>query len=192
MKSFILAFIPIFVAVDALGTLPIFISLTEDLEERKKREIIYQSVLTAALVGISFIFIGKGIFALLGITVADFMVAGGILLLGMALMDLLTPEKTRKNIEPQTLGVVPLGTPLMVGPAVLTTILMLVDVYGLLPTLLALLINILLAGLIFLTAEYILRMLGRTGIKAISRVTSILLAAIAVMLIRKGLSQLIG
>ncbi len=192
MKSFILAFIPIFVAVDALGTLPIFISLTEDLAERKKRGIIYQSVLTAALVGISFIFIGKGIFALLGITVADFMVAGGILLLGMALMDLLTPEKTRKNIEPQTLGVVPLGTPLMVGPAVLTTILMLVDVYGLLPTLLALLINILLAGLIFLTAEYILRMLGRTGIKAISRVTSILLAAIAVMLIRKGLSQLIG
>ena len=192
MKSFILAFIPIFVAVDALGTLPIFISLTEELEERKKRGIIYQSVLTAALVGISFIFIGKGIFALLGITVADFMVAGGILLLGMALMDLLTPEKTRKNIEPQTLGVVPLGTPLMVGPAVLTTILMLVDVYGLFPTLLALLTNILLAGLIFLTAEYILRMLGRTGIKAISRVTSILLAAIAVMLIRKGLSQLIG
>jgi len=100
---------------------------------------------------------------------ADFMVAGGILLLGMALMDLLTPEKTRKTIEPQTLGVVPLGTPLIAGPAVLTTLLMLVDVYGLFPTLSALLINILLAGLIFFSANYVTHILEKLDLKPYPR-----------------------
>ena len=169
MKSFLLAFIPIFVAVDALGTLPIFISLTEEIEGKQRRRIICKSILTAALIAISFIFIGKGIFSLLGITMADFMVAGGILLLGMALMDLLTPEKTRKTIEPQTLGVVPLGTPLIAGPAVLTTLLMLVDVYGLFPTLSALLINILLAGLIFFSANYVTHILEKLDLKPYPR-----------------------
>ena len=95
MENFILAFVPLFVSVDAFGLLPIFISMTEGIEEEKRRRIILQSVITALLIAILFLFLGKAIFSLLGITVADFMIAGGVLLFVIALADLLTIEKKR-------------------------------------------------------------------------------------------------
>ena len=189
-KNIVLAFIPLFIAVDAVGVLPIYISLTLEEDERGKRKIILQSMLTAICMAVGFIFLGKAIFRLLGIAMGDFMIAGGAVLFCIAIIDIIRTGKTRRQ-PGRELGIVPLGTPLIVGPAVLTTSLIIIDEYGLLATIVSVVVNILIAGLIFTLSRFIIRVLGEPGTKALSKVTSLLLAAIAVMMIRKGLIQLL-
>ena len=186
-----LAFIPLFVAVDAIGIAPIFVSLTVHLEQKDKNKIILQSMLTAICLAIGFIFLGKAVFKLMGITIGDFMVAGGSILFCIAIIDILSQTKQR-HIPADELGAVPLGTPLIVGPAVLTTSMLIVSQYGLSATIISVIVNILLAGLILKLSSFLIKALGESGSKALSKIMSLLLASIAVMLIRKGVSQLIG
>ena len=191
LKSFWLCFVPLFVAVDAIGVLPMFLGLTEDLEKPVVRRVLRQSVLTASIVGLSFLAIGKGVLSLLGITVADFMVAGGVLLFVISISDILSAAKVRRRVDPDSLGAVPLGVPLITGPAVLTTSVLLLNEYGFLPTAAMLVLNILIAGLFFESAEAINGFLGQAGTKTTSKIASLLLAAIAVMIVRKGIELLI-
>ena len=189
-KDIILTFIPIFVAMDPLGNMPIFISLTEGLRKQEMRKIIRDAVITASIAILVFLFVGKGVFILLGITVSDFMVAGGILLLIIAITILLNIERVKRASQKEV-GIVPLGTPLIAGPAVFTTSLILIDLYGIAPTIISLIINISITGVIFINAAYISKKLGRGGTKAISKITAIFLAAIAVMMIRIGILEVI-
>jgi multiple antibiotic resistance protein len=191
IKNILLAFIPIFVAVDAVGVLPIFVSLTEGMEEKKKAKIIVQSVITALCLAVGFIFLGKAVFKVLGITIGDFMVAGGAILFCLAITDIINPVKQRR-IPSEEPGAVPLGTPLIVGPAVLTTSITIISQYGLPATLISVTVNIVLAGVIFGLSSLVIKALGEAGSKALSKVASLLLAAIAVMLTRKGLMEFIG
>ena len=186
IKNIVLAFIPIFVAVDAIGVLPIFVSLTRGISRKEKSTIVRQSIITALCVAIAFIFLGKGVFRLLGISIGDFMVAGGIVLFCIAIIDILNSEK-RRRIPSKELGAVPIGTPLIVGPAVLTASLIIIAEYGLLATLISVFINVLLAGLIFSFSQILIKILGEAGSKALSKVMALLLAAIAVMMVRKGI-----
>jgi len=180
------AFIPLFVAVDAIGLLPIFVSLTEGLSESEKKKIIVQSMFTATLLAIGFIFVGQIIFNILGIEIGDFMAAGGALLFCIAIIDIVNPGKERR-MPASDLGAVPLGTPLIVGPAVLATSLLMRSQYDLLPTVISVIANILIAGLTFNSSRWLIKVLGEAGTKALSKIMSLLLAAIAVMLIRKGI-----
>ena len=186
LQNILLSFIPIFVAVDAIGVLPIFASLTDGLVQRERTKIIIQSMLTASCLAIGFIFLGKVVFRFLGITVSDFMIAGGAILFCLAIIDIINPVKERR-VPSNDLGAVPLGTPLIVGPAVLTTSLIIVSQYGTYATLISVLANVMLAGLVFSLAGTLIKFLGEAGSKALSKVTSLLLAAIAVMMIRKGI-----
>ena len=190
ITNFLLALIPIFVAIDAIAVLPIFLSMTEGMPPDDKKIIIKQSVITAFLVSVCFLAVGKFIFSALGITVADFKIAGGIVLLVLAINDLLFPEKTRR-FQGSSIGVVPLGMPLIVGPGVLTTIIILVDTYGYLPALFSILVNLFIVWLAFNKSDAIMKILGENGAKGFSKVMSIFLAAIAVMMIRRGIFELI-
>jgi multiple antibiotic resistance protein len=187
MNEFWLCFVPLFVAVDAVGVLPIFLSLTEGLDSARLPRVIAQSIVTASVVGIVFLVSGPALLRFLGIEVSDFMIAGGVLLLAISLSDLLTGEKRQRQTDPDSLGAVPIGVPLITGPAVLTTCILLANAHGKPLTALALIANVILAGVIFRFADPITGRLGRTGTRTISKVASLLLAAIAVMLIRKGL-----
>jgi len=194
MKSFWLCFVPLFVAVDAIGILPMYLSITEGLSRRHLRKVLLQSILTASVVAAAFLFVGQATFRLLGITVADFMVAGGVLLFVIALSDLLSTRNLQRQVEPDpaTLGAVPIGIPLMVGPAVLTTILLLAEEHGRLPTLAAMTVNIILAGLIFGSSRTITRLMGKAGTRTFSKIANLILAAIAVMIVRKGILNFIS
>jgi multiple antibiotic resistance protein len=191
LKDILLSFIPLFIAVDAIGVMPMFVGLTTELEQKAKTRIIVQSMLTAACLAIAFVLGGKLLFRWLGITIGDFMIAGGAILFSLAIIDLVNPTKKRRAPE-QDLGVVPLGTPLIAGPAVLTTSMLIVSEYGLIATMISLLSNILVAGLILRGSIILTRVLGAAGSKALSKITSLLLAAIAVMLIRKGFEEFLG
>lgn len=186
MKSFLLSFIPIFVAMDAIGVLPMYMGFTEHLKKREKRRIVTQSIVTAFLIGIVFVFLGQWIFKILGVMVSDFKIAGGLVLLAIALRDILQHEKS-VHLSPETMGAVPIGTPLVTGPAVLTTIVMMVDSYGLALTVSSFVVNLAITWVVFHYADTISGVLGRAGSKAVSKIAHLLLAAIAVMMIRKGL-----
>jgi len=192
MKAIILCFVPLFVAVDVIGILPMFLNLTEGIATVRRRQIIIQSVLTAAAVAILFVLVGPSIFRLLNISVADFMVTGGMLLFIIALRDMLSAEKSQRYGDLATLGAVPIGVPLITGPAVLTTSLLLYNQHGAFPTFTALITNIFFAGVIFWFADTITRILGNAGTKTMSKIASILMASIAVMMIRKGIIAIIA
>jgi multiple antibiotic resistance protein len=191
VQAYFLAFVPIFMAVNAFGLLPLFIGLTGGMTVHDRRRAIGQSVLTAAGVAVVFVFLGKGLFDAMGIMVEDFMIAGGAVLFLIAAHDVLaTTELEHRVVEPGV-GAVPLGVPLIVGPAVLTTSLILVDVYGYGPTLVSIIVNVALAGVLLWLADPLTRLLGAAGSKVMTKVSSLILAAIAVMLIRKGVLEVV-
>ena len=179
-------------AVNVIGVLPMFMNLTQGLDRPKINRIIVQSVVTATIVAVVFLAVGKIILDLLGITVSDFMIAGGTLLFIISLDDLMSVERRWSQIDPESLGAVPLGVPLIVGPAVLTTILILVHEYGSLATVAALILNILIAGIIFWLYAPIIRLLGKSGARTVSKLAALLLAAVAVMMVRKGVMLLLA
>lgn len=189
MIEFWLCFVPLFVAVDAVGVLPIFLSLTQGMERHRMHQTVYRSVVTATGVALAFLALGTATLHLLGITVADFMVAGGILLFMLALGDLLANEKLQRQIDSNNLGVVPLGVPLITGPAVLITSMLLLNQYGAGWTAAAIVANILIAGIVFFYSGTISRVLGQVGEKIISKIAMLLLAAIGVMMVRKGIES---
>jgi multiple antibiotic resistance protein len=179
-------FIPLFVAMDAFAVMAIFLGLTQGMPRAKVRKVLRDSIVTALGVSLGFLAIGEGVFALLGITANDFKVAGGLVLLIFAVLDLVRAGE-RRRYPVGTMGVVPLGVPLIVGPAVLTTLLVLTEHYGLAPTVLSLALNLALVWLAMRNAQVVVRFFGRGGITALSKLMALLLASIAVMMIRLGL-----
>ena len=189
LKPYILSFIPLFVAVDAIANIPIFLSLVEHSSKPQRKKIILDAVITSTAVAIIFMVIGKWVFSLLGITIPDFQIAGGALLFVIAVR-LLMPgaQKSRlTNPSDKDIGVFPLGTPLITGPAVLTTTLMMMNSFGALATLVSVVLNMFFVWLTLVKADVIMRVIGPSGTRAFSKIMYILLAAIAVMMIRHGI-----
>ena len=191
LKNYFLAFVPIFVAVDVLGMLPIFMSLTYGMANEQKEKLIHHSTMTALLVAISFLLVGKLVLLWLGITISDFLVAGGAILFILSIRDLLSYGKAAR-IPDETVGVVPLAVPLIVGPAVLTTSLILLNSFGIFPTLFSIVSNILLCGVVLHFSMTLSKVLGKTGSHTLSKISSLLLAAIGVMLIRRGVLEIVS
>lgn len=188
LEPYILTFIPIFVAVDAIGNIPLFVSLVEGANKKQRQRIIIDSVTTATVVAILFMFIGKWVLRLIGITIADFQIAGGLLLLIISVW-LLLPGSQKSILSDgrdKEVGVFPLGTPLITGPAVLTTILMMLDSFGLKATSVSLVFNMLIVWMTLVRADSIMKLMGASGTRAFSKIMYILLAAIGVMMVRIG------
>jgi multiple antibiotic resistance protein len=189
LEKFLLAWIPLFVAIDPVGLIPVFLGMTEGIEPARRRRISNQAIWTAASVAVGFMFLGKASFRALGISVEDFKVAGGLILLVLASRELLRTDSRRAQL-PEDFGVVPLGLPLIAGPATLTTLLILMDSVGVGFALAALLLNLVIVTLAFAFAETLARGIGLTGLRAISKIIALLLAAIAVSMIRRGLQSI--
>jgi multiple antibiotic resistance protein len=184
-KSFLATFIPLMVALDAPGTLALYVGMTEGVMKQERKKIVRQSILTAFLVTLGFILVGQAIFNALGILVEDFMIAGGVVLLIIAIADVVRAGE-RKMERSAEFGVVPLGTPIIAGPGTLTAALVLVGTNGYIPVILSLVVNLLLAWVIFAQSERIIRIIGISGSRAFAKVVSLILAAFAVKMIRSG------
>lgn len=182
-----MTFIPLFVAMDPFGILPIYMSITVDLTDNEKRTVARYSTIAALCICLAFIAVGEAVFRILGITVDDFKIAGGLLLLVLAIIELIKENEHHKKAD--SVGIVPIGVPLLVGPAVLTTLIVLVDHYGITPALISLVINLLVAYAVFSGARPIIKLIGKSGVMAISKIVALLLAAIAVMMIRIGIES---
>ncbi|MFH1678746.1 MAG: MarC family protein [Candidatus Omnitrophota bacterium] len=192
LENILLSFIPLFIAVDVLGNMPFFLSLTSGMTSKQRRAVVYESVSVACILAILFMFLGKWLLRVLYITVSDFKIAGGVLLLAISISLLLPGKNKFMDLadEQQGIGIFPLATPLITGPAVLTTSLIVVDNYGILVALIALILNMLIVWGVFMGSQQIFRLIGRAGSRAFSKISEILLAAIAVMLIRQGVMEI--
>ena len=182
-----LTFVPLFIAMDSVGNLPILLSLTQDMKAGERNHAVRLAMFTALGIGLGFVAIGKAVFLLLGIEVADFLVAGGIILLVLSVKDLVTGRMVEtQSLSSGSVGAVPLGTPLVVGPAVLTTLLLLTDLYSVIIVIVSFILNLAITWILFSQVNRIMKILGHTGARAISKIVSLLLAAIAVKMIRRG------
>jgi len=186
-EKFLLTFIPMFVAMDSLGIVPLYLGLTEAIPKESKSKLVFNATLTAMIICVAFLFVGEALFGFLGITINDFRIAGGIILLIISINDLLFYSSRVRDVEPSDIGIVPIGIPLIAGPAVLTTILILLNEYGRIYTIVSLLLNLLINYLALSNADFVKRVLRDAGSKAFAKVASLFLAAIAIMMIRVGI-----
>ena len=183
-------FIPLFVAMDVFMIIPIFISMTQEMSEKTRLAVVRDSIITAVIVSLLFLALGNAIFNILGIRGDDFKIAGGLVLLVFAVLDLLQRgDEQRRSVA--KMGVVPIGVPLIAGPAVLTTVLVLQDQYGFIPTVISLLLNLFIVWISLINAERIIKTIGRGGVTGLSKVMALLLASIAIMMIRLGIENII-
>lgn len=189
LESFALTFVPLFIVIDALGNLTFIISLSEGMTGRERRKMVHIAIITATVVGLAFLFFGQFILNVMGIKVGSFAIAGGLILLVLSIK-YMTTGRMVEIIKEEMIAVVPIGTPLTVGPATITTLLLLATQFDLYIVLISFTLNLLIAWLIFLASNQVVKIMGLGGLKAISRVFSLLLAAIAVNMIIHGLDLL--
>ncbi len=182
----VLTFVPLLVAIDALGSIPIVLSLTQDSTHAVRVKLLNVSLLTAGVIGISFLLLGKSVLSLLGISVSHFAIAGGMVLTALALRDLVGMKMIETPDKREMLEIVPIGTPILAGPATITTLLLLSDRYSPLVALIGFILNLGVAWLVFQQGSRIAGFLGQGGLKAVSKVASLLLVAIGVRLMLDG------
>lgn len=189
LQEFGLTFVPLFVAIDAIGVMPILLPLTVDMNGRERGRVIRLAMITALALGLGFVVVGKGIFLFLGIRVADFLVAGGIILFLLAAKDIITGKMVSEEdlARGGVIGAVPLGTPLIVGPAVLTTLLILIEQYPIYMVLISFMVNLAIVWLLIAQVNRVMGFLGQAGAKVISKIVGLFLAAIAIKMIRQGM-----
>ena len=185
IQKFLFAFIPVFVAIDPIGLIAIFMGLGTSASPENRKHQAFLGISTALCVAVGFIFLGKITFAALGITVADFQVAGGLILLVLAVREIVGfgPQDRGGSEE---FGVVPLGMPLIAGPALLTSLLILIDSVGILYTVISLIVNLAIVAIALCNADRFARWMGKQGLRGVSKLIALLLAAIAISLIRRG------
>jgi multiple antibiotic resistance protein len=189
--SFLLTFIPLFIVIDVIGNLPIVLTLSEGMSRPEQRRMINIAVITAMLVGLAFLFFGKLILNAMHIKVGEFAIAGGSILLVLSIKYMLTGHIVETSKE-EMVAVVPIGTPLVVGPATITTLIFLTDVekFALWLVLLSFILNLAITWIVFVLGFRLAGFLGQGGLKAISRVFNLILAAIGVSMVLRGFELL--
>lgn len=192
---YIEAFLSLFVAMNVFGVLPLFLGLTEGQSLRARRVLVKRATATGFGIAIVILLTGQFIFQTLGITVDDLRIGGGLILLVLSITDLLFSNLTRQpGNDPDAgtdIAVVPLGTPLMIGPAAITAILVLQNSAGYIPTVTALVTNLGIAYVVFYFGPALIALVGNAAARAFAKVASLFLAAIAIALIRTGIQNVI-
>jgi multiple antibiotic resistance protein len=157
----------------------------------QRRRTIHIALLTATIVGLVFLFFGQLILNVLDISVGAFAIAGGVVLLVLSVKYVSTGHMVEASRD-EMVAVVPIGTPLVVGPATITTLLLLATQFQdkIYLVLISFVLNMLLTWGVFMLSDYIVHFMDEGGLKAVSRVFALLLAAIAVSMIIRGVDLL--
>jgi multiple antibiotic resistance protein len=199
IEFFVSAFVSLFVVVDVIANVPIFISLTEKYEEKERKEIAVKAMLIAFIVLLAMVLLGQGLFSYLKIGLYSFKIAGGIILFIIA-VEMLFGIKTRTEYsgkemeeEKENITVTPLAIPLHTGPAAITTGIVLFSTANTIELKLAFFIAaaiVYIASLIILiNSNTLFKVFKRVGLKVFSRIMGLILASIAVQFVFDGIIQ---
>lgn len=182
------AVIVLFIVVDPFGNIPIFMGLTERITDAQKRKVFNTACLVGFVLLLVFAFTGQQIFNIFGVSIYSFEIAGGVLLLIIAIRILISGSVHESGESPESIGAVPIAIPLLVGPGAITTTILNLQEYDVYVTVLSVLIVMLLTWIILRWINGIYKFLGKTGSIVIARVMSLLIAAIAVQYILVGVT----
>jgi multiple antibiotic resistance protein len=186
------AILVLFIIVDPLGAIPIFIGLTENMTVKQKRKVFNTAFIVGFILLLVFAFTGLEIFNIFGISIFSFEVAGGILLLIIAIRILISGTKPENVESPESIGAVPIAIPLLVGPGAITTTIFNLQAYDVYVTALSVLFVMAVTWVILRFMIRIYRVLGKTGSLVIARVMALLIAAIAVQYILGGVTHFLS
>jgi multiple antibiotic resistance protein len=183
--------IALFVVVNPIGKIPLFITLTEKMEKENKKLVSKNAIITTAVLLTAFAIAGIQLLSIFGISIFSFMVAGGVLLFIISI-EFLTYGEWRYGDSSITgdSGIVPLAFPLLAGPGAITTVIISLQTYGWIVSIISVVFVVLVTYLVLQLENTILRILGRKGSLVTTRVFAIFLAAIAVQYIVEGIRQL--
>lgn len=190
VKAFWDAFIALFIVFDSVGNIPIFYSLTRGIREEERERIFMKSVAVASILLLFFTFFGYAFLEYYGVTMSDFKIAGGLLLLLIAVEGIMGRVEA-EQIRVEDIAIVPMATPLLAGPGSIYMVMYLNAVYGTYPTIIAIAANTLVAYLLLRYSQQILRYAGRNFVLVLSKVFSLLLAVIAVSMMRGGVEEIV-
>jgi multiple antibiotic resistance protein len=191
VPSFVASFVLLFSVFDVIGTVPVFLALTQDLSAHRA-VIVRDSVVIATIILLVFALAGQLIFKALGITLDDFRIAGGIILFIIALDNLRGKISQTRTIAAGEIAAFPLATPLMAGPGAISTVMIYANPpYGLLEIFLVILLNSVVTYLILERASWVQKALGNNGTQVFTRIVGLLIAAIGIAFIREGILGII-
>jgi multiple antibiotic resistance protein len=183
--------ISLFVVVNPIGKVPLLITLTEKMEKQNKKLVSKNAIITTAVLLTVFAVAGIQLLSIFGISIFSFMIAGGVLLFIISI-EFLTHGEWRhsgSSISGDS-GIVPLAFPLLAGPGAITTVIISLQAYGWIVSIISIVFVVLVTYLVLQLQNPISRILGRRGSIITTRVFAIFLAAIAVQYIVEGLRQL--
>ncbi|HEY9756300.1 MAG TPA: MarC family protein [Oculatellaceae cyanobacterium] len=183
--------IALFIIVDPFGNIPIFIGLTDKIQPTQRRKVYNIAILVGFVLLLFFAFLGQEVLSIFGLSIYAFEIAGGILLLIIAVRILVTGSMHETADSPESLGAVPIAMPLLVGPGAITTTIFNLQAYGTLTSILAVVIVLSVTWVILYFINGVYRILGRTGAIVIARVMALLIAAIAIQYILTGATHFI-
>lgn len=184
--SLVKAFITLFVVMDPPGNIPVFMAVTKGMGGVERKKELNRAVGVASILLLIFAFLGKLVLDVLGITLSSFEIAGGILLLLIS-FDLLRGGRGYGVSSKSGLGAVPIGTPLLAGPGAITTVMVIIQSYGIITVLFSIFSAVIATKFILGQSDRIYRLIGEIGSEVLSRVMGIIIAAIAIEFIRRGI-----
>ena len=201
LKTFINSFVLFFITIDTIGNLPFFLSLTEDAKFKKRTQIAIKSTIIAFFILIAFAYIGRYLLEALGVTLDSLKIAGGIILMFIAIDILFEKRKIRreKKVEEalddksyDEIVVFPIAIPFIAGPATLATIILLVGNYANFPeshlvVIIALIAALIVSLILMIGGSYIVKFLPKQFLHTTARVMAFILAALATQFIVDGI-----
>lgn len=192
--EFTSAFFKLFVMMDLMGALPMFLLLAERLSKKEQAKAVNEVFVVGVALFTLFVFAGIQVLNYFGISLGSFQVAGGLILfvLGIRIILGLRLSAEEKHVQKYEFAAVPLATPLIIGPGTITMVIILVGQYGYGPVLAAGILNLILLWVVFKNALKVYRFVGRQGVEVISRLMGIIFTALAVEFIKEGLGKLMG
>ncbi len=203
MLSFLEIFIPIFVIVDSPGLVPVYLGMTEKYSEKRRKEIVNLAVIVAAGIALMFALLGNYIFGFLGVSINALEISGGILLFLIAVEMLFgiksktthSEEQEKESLEKENVAIFPLAIPLLTGPGAITTVIMLMNLSETLEEkmmiILAIILVFIITKFVLNKSEILLKHLGITGLQVLTRIMGIVVAAIAVEFVIKGVETIV-
>jgi len=190
IAAFIEVFIPLFIIINPLAILPNFIELTQRLDKKQRGSVSFRTSASAFILLCIFVFIGRPVLGLIGVSTAAFMMACGILVLYISLGMLSGDPPVTRNVEFDRISVVPMSIPLLAGPGAIATTIVLEGTYGKPLVLFSLVITMVLSKVMLDYYRQIVRVMGKNGLNAWIRLSALFFAAIAVNLITKGILEI--
>lgn len=215
INDLIISTIALFVVIDPIGVIPLFVSLTRNMSKKERKTVTSNAILTTGILLFIFAVAGTQILTIFGITISSFMIAGGILLFIVAI-ELMTRGEWTFSIPSSTMlsknkskdviksssqdaknnfqgesGVVPLAFPLLAGPGAITAVIISYQTNGLVTSILSIAIVLFVTYIIFRIANMINNVLGQRGSMIVTRVFAIIVAAIAIQYIIQGIGETI-